>query len=49
MMCAISEAWTIMTAHLEMRYDDVGKIFEKWTSEGELVCPPSCRIVPVLT
>jgi 6-phosphogluconate dehydrogenase len=37
MMSAISEAWTIMTKHMGMKYDDVGKVFEKWSSEGELV------------
>lgn len=36
MMSAISEAWTIMTKHMNMSYDDVGKVFEKWSSEGEL-------------
>lgn len=39
MMSAISEAWTIMTKNLSMSYDDVGKVFEKWSSEGELVWP----------
>jgi 6-phosphogluconate dehydrogenase len=37
MMCAISEAWEIMNTNLEMEYDDIGKVFEKWTAEGELV------------
>jgi len=37
MMSAISEAWTIMNKHMEMRYDDIGKIFEDWSSKGELV------------
>jgi 6-phosphogluconate dehydrogenase len=37
MMSAISEAWTIMNKHMEMKYDDIGKVFEKWSSEGELV------------
>lgn len=36
MMSAISEAWTIMTKHIGMRYDDVGKVFEEWSSKGEL-------------
>ena len=37
MMSAISEAWTIMNKHMEMEYDDIGKVFEKWSSTGELV------------
>ena len=37
MMSAISEAWTIMVKHMEMSYDDVGKVFEEWSSKGELV------------
>jgi 6-phosphogluconate dehydrogenase len=37
MMCAISEAWEIMNTNLGMEYDDIGKVFEKWTAEGELV------------
>jgi 6-phosphogluconate dehydrogenase len=41
MMSAISEAWEIMTKQMHMRYDDVGKVFEKWTSSGELVSPRS--------
>ncbi|KAE8442051.1 hypothetical protein EG329_003908 [Mollisiaceae sp. DMI_Dod_QoI] len=36
MMSAISEAWTIMTKHMNMKYDDVGKVFEEWSSKGEL-------------
>jgi 6-phosphogluconate dehydrogenase len=39
MMSAISEAWTIMTKNMGMSYDEVGEIFEKWSSEGELVLP----------
>ncbi|KAF7911713.1 hypothetical protein EAE99_011044 [Botrytis elliptica] len=30
------EAWTFMNKHLEMKYDDIGKVFEKWSAEGEL-------------
>jgi 6-phosphogluconate dehydrogenase len=37
MMSSISEAWTIMNKHMGMSYDDIGKVFEKWSSEGELV------------
>ncbi|KAF4627799.1 hypothetical protein G7Y89_g10346 [Cudoniella acicularis] len=36
MMSAISEAWTIMNKRVEMKYDDIGKVFEKWSSKGEL-------------
>ncbi len=41
MMSAISEAWEIMNTHLGMDYDSIGKVFEKWNSEGELV--GTCR------
>jgi hypothetical protein len=41
MMCAISEAWEILNTHLGMEYDDIGKVFEKWSTEGELVWPHS--------
>lgn len=37
MMSAISEAWQIMTICLGMSYDEVGKEFEKWNKDGELV------------
>ncbi len=37
MMSAISEAWEIMNTHLDMNCDAIGKVFEKWSSEGELV------------
>jgi 6-phosphogluconate dehydrogenase len=37
MMSCISEAWEIMNKHIGMKYDDIGKIFEKWSTEGELV------------
>jgi 6-phosphogluconate dehydrogenase len=38
MMSCISEAWEIMNKHMGMKYDDIGKVFEKWSTEGELVC-----------
>jgi 6-phosphogluconate dehydrogenase len=37
MMSAISKAWEIMNTHLDMEYDAIGKVFEHWNSEGELV------------
>jgi 6-phosphogluconate dehydrogenase len=37
MMSAISEAWEIMKKHLGMESDAIGKVFEKWSSEGEFV------------
>jgi 6-phosphogluconate dehydrogenase len=37
MMSCISEAWEIMNKHMGMKYDDIGKVFEKWSAEGELV------------
>jgi hypothetical protein len=40
MMSSISEAWEIMNKHMGMKYDDIGKVFQKWSSEGELVRPP---------
>ncbi|RAL64364.1 hypothetical protein DID88_001840 [Monilinia fructigena] len=36
MMSAISEAWTFMNKHLGMGYDEIGKVFEKWSAESEL-------------
>jgi len=35
MMSAISEAWEIMHTLMGMEYDAIGKVFEKWGSEGE--------------
>jgi len=40
MMSSISEAWEIMNKHMGMKFDDIGKVFQKWSSEGELVRPP---------
>lgn len=37
MMSAVSEAWQIMHRHLGMKFDEIGKVFENWNSEGELV------------
>jgi hypothetical protein len=37
MMSCISEAWEIMNKHMGMKYDDIGKVFEEWSTEGELV------------
>ncbi|KAG4411881.1 hypothetical protein IFR04_014972 [Cadophora malorum] len=36
MMSAISGAWTIMNKQMELSYDEIGAIFQKWSSEGEL-------------
>ncbi|KAG4029488.1 hypothetical protein MFRU_015g00320 [Monilinia fructicola] len=36
MMSAISEAWTFMNKHLGMGYDEIGRVFEKWSAQGEL-------------
>lgn len=36
MMSAISEAWSIMVTGLGMSYDEIGDVFAKWNSEGEL-------------
>lgn len=30
-----------MDTGLGMSYDEMGDVFEKWNSEGELVCPYS--------
>jgi hypothetical protein len=49
MMSSISEAWEIMNKHMGMKYDDIGKVFQKWSSEGELVRPHSSRTRPLLT
>lgn len=37
MMSAISEAFQIMETGLGMSYDEMGDVFEKWNTEGELV------------
>ncbi|KAK4991032.1 hypothetical protein LTR50_002110 [Elasticomyces elasticus] len=36
MMCAISEAWAIMHKGLGMKEDEIGDVFAKWNSDGEL-------------
>ncbi|KAI4741464.1 6-phosphogluconate dehydrogenase C-terminal domain-like protein [Aureobasidium sp. EXF-12298] len=36
MMSAISEAWGIMRTGLGLSEDEIGDIFEKWNTEGEL-------------
>ena len=41
MMSAISEAWGIMRTGLELSEDEIGDIFEKWNTEGELVREPT--------
>jgi 6-phosphogluconate dehydrogenase len=38
MMSAISEACTIMNRQIGMKYDEIGEVFAKWSSEGEFVC-----------
>ena len=38
MMAAQSEAWQIMNINMAMTYDEIGDEFERWNSEGELVC-----------
>jgi len=40
MMSAISEAWGIMRTGLGLSEDEIGDIFEKWNTEGELVREP---------
>lgn len=37
MMCAIAEAWKIMSTGLGMSDDEIGDVFEEWNSGGELV------------
>lgn len=46
MMSAVSEAWSIMIKNMDMSYDGVGKVFEKWSSEGELVRPSPLFQIP---
>ncbi|KAI2780240.1 6-phosphogluconate dehydrogenase, decarboxylating [Daldinia loculata] len=36
MLSAVCEAWNILHRSLGLPYDEIGKIFEKWNSEGEL-------------
>lgn len=49
MMSAISEAWEIMNKQLGMEYDEIGKVFEQWSSEGELASLPCCYAQQRLT
>jgi len=37
MLSIICEAWGIMVDCLGMEYDAIGKVFEKWNADGELV------------
>lgn len=37
MMSAIAEAWQLMNTGLGMSYEEIGDVFEKWNTEGELV------------
>lgn len=37
MMSAIAEAWQIMNHGLGISYDEIGDVFAKWNSDGELV------------
>jgi hypothetical protein len=45
---AMMRAWTIMNNHMGIEYDESGKLFKKWSSEGEFV---GClrRFAPALT
>ncbi|KAI1479749.1 6-phosphogluconate dehydrogenase, decarboxylating [Daldinia eschscholtzii] len=36
MLSAVCEAWNFLHKSLGLSYDEIGKIFEKWNSEGEL-------------
>ncbi|KAF1810062.1 6-phosphogluconate dehydrogenase C-terminal domain-like protein [Eremomyces bilateralis CBS 781.70] len=36
MLSTISEAWSIMHKSLRMPYDEIGEVFKKWDSTGEL-------------
>ncbi|KAK7700736.1 hypothetical protein SLS57_011988 [Botryosphaeria dothidea] len=36
MLSTVSEAWSFLHKSLGLPYDEIGKIFEKWNSEGEL-------------
>lgn len=47
MMSAIAEAWQIMNHGLDMSYDEIGDVFAKWNSEGELVAY-LCTVAPKL-
>lgn len=40
MMSAISEAWKIMHIHMDMTYEEIGAVFQKWAYSGELVSQP---------
>ncbi|KKY20263.1 putative 6-phosphogluconate decarboxylating [Diplodia seriata] len=36
MLSTVCEAWSFLNKSLGLPYDEIGKIFEKWNSEGEL-------------
>ncbi|KAI0119562.1 6-phosphogluconate dehydrogenase, decarboxylating [Daldinia grandis] len=36
MLSAVCEAWNFLRKSLGLRYDEIGRIFEKWNSEDEL-------------
>ncbi|EON66153.1 6-phosphogluconate dehydrogenase [Coniosporium apollinis CBS 100218] len=36
MLSTVCEAWSLMHKSLGMELDEIGKVFEKWNSEGEL-------------
>ncbi|OTB05036.1 hypothetical protein M426DRAFT_57717 [Hypoxylon sp. CI-4A] len=36
MLSVVCEAWNFLNKSLGLSYDEIGKIFEKWNSEGEL-------------
>lgn len=48
MMSAISEAWGMMRK-MGMGYEEIGTVFSKWNSSGELVCSPSDLQGPSIT
>lgn len=41
MLSALCEVWGILRYNLKMLLDEIGAIFKKWNSEGELVSPLS--------
>lgn len=48
MMSALCEAWGILRYNLKMPLDDIGAIFKKWNSEGELVSAVLCLLLSML-
>lgn len=39
-MVALAEAWELMDKCIGMTGDDIGSVFDMWSTEGEMMCTP---------